>query len=299
MSGPKNHHFIPRLTLRQFSEDRKHLWVYDHRESRLGNIDKVFVSRHLYTRQEVDVGSRSSRSEDPKRFEQSIRKDYVYEESIGKIESAAAPVLEKVIGRARCRKCPQLSLSETEALKEFIFLTARRTPESQARASAKSDGLYYAVARALADDQGFPMPSEEEMMKSGVHRRLEQVVLSNADARFAAGDMGHIQEAYRAFFHDTSLCIVLSERRRRFIIGSHGFAIVTVCEGQRYNRFSVFPIAPDVAILPMRDNDYKETLALVSDSHVRQTNIALAEQSHIIAGPTQSDVERYGQYIRR
>ena len=255
------------------------------------------MNRHSYTRQEIDVENRSSRSKDPKRFEQSIRKDYVYEELIGKKETAAAPVLEKVIERARRRKCRQLSLSETVALKEFIFLTARRTPESQARVIAKCAGLFYAVVKDLADDQDFPLPSEEELKTSGVIRRIEDMVLSNSDARFAAGDMSHVQKMYRAFVHDTCLRIVVCEGRRRFIIGSHGFAIVTARNGPKYSRFSVFPIAPDVAVLPTRGTDYREILSLVSDVNVMQTNIALAEQSNTIAGLTQSSVEHYGQFL--
>ena len=298
MSSSKNQHYNPKLILRQFSNDAEHIWICNSDGISYRNIKTVFKAKHLYTRKYIDTTNKASKSASPKTFEQSIHKDYRYDAMIGEIESTAAPVLQRVIERARTRECPRLSSEETDVLKRFILLTARRTPESQARIRANTDGLFYRVLKSIADDQCFPLPDKDELSKNQVIARIENFVLSNADARFAAGDMvPQMQDQYDAFFRDTGIQVLLCKDRRRFITGSHGLSIVTVHNGYRFCRTSVLPIAPDVAVAPTTQPD-QEMLVLLLDHYVKAINIACAEQSHTIAGLTKEDVADYEQYVR-
>ena len=53
MSTPKRHHYIPRMLLKQFSNERGVFFVYDKRHPDKGvdirKLENLFVERHLYT----------------------------------------------------------------------------------------------------------------------------------------------------------------------------------------------------------------------------------------------------------
>ena len=210
MSNPKNQHYIPRLILRRFSTDGKHLWTYNHDEGVMWRkIKKAFVERHIYTRNAVDTDNMASHSDDPKTFKQSITHDYVYENTISELESTAAPIIQRIVEHARRRECPRLSSSQSMVLKRFIFLAARRTPESQARVrSANEPDVFYRAAKAVADRQGFPLPDRDRLYEDRRVAVLENVVTRNSNASFAAGDVSCVREEIERFCRDTGIQIL-------------------------------------------------------------------------------------------
>ena len=299
MSNPKNQHYIPRFILRQFSQDGGQIWTFNHDDGIMcRRIEKVFVERHLYTKRSVDTGNVASHSADPKKFKQSIQHDYSYENQISKLETSATPIIRSVVEHARRRECPQLSHTQATVLKRFVFLGARRTTESQARArSTNEPDVFYRAAKAVANRQGFPLPEKSRLYEDGRIEVLENVVTRNSSASFAAGDMPQIRAEIERFCRDTGIQILFCTGRRRFIVGSQWIGIVTERNGHRYSKVSVFPIAPDVAIVPT-DRPHREELLLPNDRYVHGINLAVAEQSHTIAGVEQAHFRQYMEHVR-
>lgn len=302
MGNPKDQHYNSRFVLRHFSKDGEHIWTYSNAEGvDCRKIEKTFVSRHLYTRKSVDTNNKASQSPDPRTFEQSIRKDYDYERRIGQLESNAAPIIKRIIDQARKQKCPQLSVDQCAVWKEFAFLTARRTPEAQARVRATygtdAPDLFYNVAKTVADRDGVSLPDKEHLYEDPRVAVMEDLVMSNSNASFAVGLSPRIPEQIQKFCEETGIQVLLCTGKRRLIIGSFGFATVTRSNDAKYNTISVFPIAPDVAVVPT-DRPDREELCMIDDSHVRAINVSIADQSHTIAGSTEADVRNYMKYVK-
>ena len=302
MSNPKRHHYNPQFILRNFSDDGEHIWSYNKAEGiDRRRIERVFAFKHLYTRKTIDPTNKASQSEKPKTFEQSIRKDYGYEKLIGELETKAAPIVDRVIDHAKKRQCPKLSTEQSATLKEFMFLAARRTPEAQARVRATSGtddpDLFYKVVKTLADREDFPLPGKKQLYEDLRVAMIEDLTMSNASATFAAGVAPKMQKQIANFGHETGIRVLLCAHQRRFIVGSSGFAIATLRTATAFSRISVFPLAADVAVVPT-DRPWREELSLLENWHVRAINIAIAEQSHTIAGLTEADVCKYVQYVR-
>lgn len=134
MSYSKRQHYIPRFILRNFSCDG-HIWTFSRNKGLLRqNTAKVFRTDHLYSKKTIDTNNRSNKSSDLSIYEQSVKKDpcpYDHE-MIGRLESSAAPVVAEIIERVRRGNGPPKEIPERDliTLKKFLYLTARRTPES-------------------------------------------------------------------------------------------------------------------------------------------------------------------------
>ena len=221
------------------------------------------------------------------------QRDRSSEHILGQIEGAASDPISKVITSARKRRLPQLGPDPQDALKRFFFAIARRTPESQKRVrtpdAAARHELYIWLSRR-AEREGVTLPSEDDFYATPVFRELMDRLFRNADASMAAGTIPSIRRFEDQFFKTRALSVlVITQRKRSFIVGSHGIAIA-----QGMPPGSWLPIASDVAIA-YHDDDQREKIAFLGTRHdkvIRAINHASASHSTMIAASSRQPIAR-------
>ena len=299
-------HYIPRFILSNFSCDGNSIFTYSEKDGLVVHrIENVFGERHLYSRQSVDTANRASKSFELTKFEQSVHKDpEPYERNvIGKLESDAAPIIRHLIEQVRHARVPVIKgFSEVNTLKQFLYLSARRTPESNERVFneryREADGSAFRQIRASVpynDDYSFDT-AEELYYQFPIAKRIRDIERGNTAARSAAG-IDRQDDIKNVLANNDLFILTCRNTPRRFIIGSYGYALVTTNGTQGVRRTAVFPIAPDIAIRFVESRN-RYGVGPIKPRRVHQTNLAIAEVSHTIAGHSKELVLRYKDYVR-
>ena len=286
---PKGQHYIPKMLLKNFCDGNDRLWVeYEGRVFK-NTIGKAFVENDLYTKADFNrvpsgVGYQETLS--------SITRNYDYEQRLGEIESAAGPAIRQILERARLGECPKLSASLRKAWKKLptcLWRVGLRNRKSVYRLSA--------VPKMSSTEQ---LPASLAKITIHCHPRqccirmprildLQKMVISNADARFAAGDHPKLEEETARFSRDTGLCVaIIRIPNRGFVIGSHGLAIVEAEHRRDPAAGSWLPIASDVAVqvTPFPDREILVFLDRGNDGEriITMINEASATRSKMVAG---------------
>ena len=272
-------HYLPQMLLKHFCDSDGLLWVarkgQDHPFRTTPR--NVFAENNLYTKH-TPVAN-------PDRTGWTFQRDRSSEHILAQIEGAAADPIRRVIASARKRRLPQLGPDPQDALKRFFFAIARRTPESQKRVrtpDAEAQHEFYVRLSRRAESEGVTLPSEDDFYATPVFRELIDHLFRNADASMAAGTIPSIRRFEDRFFRTRALAVlVITQRRRSFIVGSHGIAMV-----QGIPPGSWLPIASDVAIA-YHDDQQREKIDVLGTKHdkvIRAINNASASHSTMIAG---------------
>lgn len=299
-------HYIPRFILRNFAYDESRLWTYSHSGGlHHKQIDNVFGKRHLYSIKTVDETARSVKSFELPKFEQRIQKDpEPYERDvIGRLEAATAPIIQYLIEQVKRGYKPVIKNDDLYVLRRFLFLAASRTPDSQERVfgslNAKQEKRAFENFRAqVSGDPRFTFASPEEMFqKFPFMRRVKDMEKENSFARFSAGVDG--KEYIRMFCENTELNFLLCRNTaRRFIVGSQGYAVVTsISPESEPTKSMIFPISPEIAVSAAYNSQPGYKMISISPWFIHQTNIAIAEQSHVIAGNSKELLVKYGHFV--
>ena len=217
-------HYVPQMLLKHFCDTDGLLWVV-----RKGQ-DQPFPTKPRKVFAEKDLNTKHTPVANPDRPGWTFHRDRSSEHILAQIEGAAADPIRQVITNARKRRLPQLGPDPQDALKRFFFAMARRTPESQERVRTPEDEarheLYVRLSRK-AESEGVTLPSEDDFYATPVFRELIDRLFRNADASMAAGTIPSIRRFEDRFFKTRALAVlVITQRRRSFIVGSHGIAIV-------------------------------------------------------------------------
>lgn len=282
----RRHHYIPKMLLKNFC-DNGSLWVGDRTNEQIYRCtpENVFVIKDLYMRSSIDV----SKSYNEKESLRDITMSDEYEKTLSQVESDAAPAIQRIIEQARCNQCPQLIPEDRNHWKRFMLAIARRTPESRARVMPESfDDIFYEAAKKVAEkDSYMGLPNKDSFYSDPHISKLKDIIKSNNDAMFAAGDHPFGREEVERFCRERGLyAVVIGMPNRSFVIGSHGLAIVQSSYKNDPAQGSWLPIAHDVAITPtsIPDKEYFYRLDRNSDLIIKRINRASAAQSRIIAG---------------
>ena len=275
-NSPKRHHYIPQFLLKNFLDDRGRFWVFDKIEGNLhqGTPTNTFVQKNLYRTLNFDHGNYSFKAE----------------EELSRIESDAAPAVRRIIEKARCNLCPQLIPEDRNSWKRFMLAIARRTPESRERiVSYKSfKDIFYEAAKKVAEKENYmDLPDKGSIFQDSRISKLKDIIKSNVDARFAAGDHPRTRDETERFCRETGLCIVvICVPKRSFIIGSHGLTIVQPSYENDPAQGCWLPISHDVAVKPTSFPEREFLLRIDRDreSIIERINRASVAQSRIIAG---------------
>ena len=240
---PRRHfqHYIPQFILRNFAYDDRRIWTYSHSNGlQSRQIDSVFGKRHLYSMKTIDETNPASESFELSKFEQSVRKDPgPYDENlIGKLEDASAPIIQHLIDQVRQGRKPIENFEDVCTLQQFLYLSARRTPESQEQVFGCEyvkieDFALERFRDQFADDHEVVVSSPTELFQQyPVGERIRNIVRENSLAQFAAGV--DRKRDIRAFCENTDLLILYChDTEKRFVIGSYGYAIVTSTSKKR------------------------------------------------------------------
>ena len=215
---------------------------------------------------------------------------YAAEEELSRIESGVAPVIRRIIEKARCNLCPQLIPEDCNSWKRFMLAIACRTPESRERiVSHKSfEDAFYEAAKKVAEKENYMgLPDKVSIFQDSRISKLKDIIKSNVDTTFAAGDHPRTRDETERFCRETGLLIaIICMPKRSFVIGSHGLAIVQPNHKDNQTQGSWLPIAHDVAVAPTAFPYRAFLLPLDRDreSIIERINRASVAQSRIIAG---------------
>lgn len=115
-NNPKRHHFVPKMLQKHFLNDSEGLWTFDSRHPKrgvwAGQTDGLLLEGHLYSHINSD-GS----------------KDLELETWFSRLESHAAPIVEKIIARAAKQQVPELTTEERKTWDVFMYQQFRRVPD--------------------------------------------------------------------------------------------------------------------------------------------------------------------------
>ena len=116
MSNPKRQHYIPKMLLKHFVDDRG-LLQFTKRDAPRNGVrgqrpDTLFFKKHLYTFTELDG-----------------TKDFSTERFFSKLESETNPIVCKIVDNARDGKLPNLTHGEREVWDWFFMTLWRRLPD--------------------------------------------------------------------------------------------------------------------------------------------------------------------------
>ena len=245
---PKRGHYIPQMLLKNFCDESGRIWVSDGGKIYSANPKNVFVEGHLYTRSVFRESSKETHHED---FLKSIKKSYEYEERLSEIESKAAPAVKQIVEQVRLGKCPQLPIELRDAWKRFLIAIARRTPESQDRVASLTghDDAFYEASKRIADSEAYPLPDRKTLYRDDRVVGLKNMVMTNVNAKFAAGDDPHVENETLKFARDTGLSFVIIRiPKKSFVIGSHGLTMVDRKLAGNFTAISWLPITHDIAV---------------------------------------------------
>lgn len=276
----QRHHYIPQFLLNNFVDQDGYLWVADTAQQRTYKTTpkNAFVQRDLYVKHDI---ARST-------------KTYEYEEMFSKMEGAVAPVIHKLIQRAREGKHSNLSPREQRVLKEFLLALARRTPDSQRRISQAGDrDAFYEAAKAVAEKENFELADRETLYADPSILEIKEKVESNVHAGFAIGVSDREKREIERFSSKTGFGVArIVNPRRSFVIGSHGVAIVEAVRQRDMAAGTWLPIAHDVALLVTAFPDREFFLSLgdeaTHESLIRRINLASIRLSHTTAGRSEA-----------
>lgn len=291
-NAPVRQHYNPVMLLRNFCNSDGLIWVSNGIKVYPTNPNNAFVERHLYTRWDF---TKAKTGAGHQAFLDSIEKSYEHEEQLSKLEAQAGRAVRHIIERARKGKPPQLSVKDRNSFKRFVIAMSRRTPESQTRVAAAKDpfDVFYEASKQVAQLNEYPLSPKEALRRDPEVQELKDMVMSNTNARFAAGDHPVLKSATRRFMRETGLCVAaIHIPGHRFIIGSHGLAIIDDHVEDGLPHGSWLPIAHDVAVGVSAFPDRDSLIVLDNSNNGQQfisaINMAMAARSKVIAGPSES-----------
>ena len=266
------HHYIPRFLIQNFSSDGQ-VWVGEKETKKVfkSSPNNLFKERDLNT--SYDLNNVDSKHDK-------------HEQLLSRIDSDAAPIIQKLLACSRNSEPLDISEEERDYWKRFYHSICRRTPELM-KTSLQPDERYddawqIAVERKFSDE-GMVAPNRAFVDQDPTLRKIRGAMKQNTKARFASGDHSYLQDDVERFCRGTSLLIaVIRCSKRSFVIGSQGVAIIRKGKAQG----SWLPIAHDVAVAATShpEKDWFLSLDRSNEHLIRQINTAAAHQSLRFAG---------------
>ena len=270
MTEPKHPHYIPQLLARRFTDDRGKLHCF--RKGATSEIfcttpEKVFRKKDLHTT-----------------YNKQGEKDNSVETTLSKIESDAAPVIEKIVNAVRNRYQLSLTKIEKEAWDKFLCCQAGRLPEALEMLENSRDEFKCKLEQSALNDLGRPLT---DYGRNYLNYRLNQPdTIREAWAKSlklraeSAGDLLRV-------LGNKSLGIgIVGSPRKSFIIGSNPI-IKIVPSGFDLSHPSaelLLPISHDVVVSACSLSGERSSVVEITSDRVRQINEYVFRSSDMIAG---------------
>ncbi len=271
MSVPKRQHYVPKMLLRNFTDENGWLYVFDRRVPtivvRRSKPEKTFLEKDFYTRYTYEQADKS----------------YSIEHELARMEAVAARVVRKIVTSARAGSKPDLTQQEKDDWDAYLCSQMTRIPEVR-----PSDEELDRLRLQLAED----ILKQREWSPTAI-RNVKHVV---NDAQMVSQNNQNIK-ASLAVPKDARLLDVIRGKgiriarirraSRRFIIGSKPIVKFTPPGHTHLADPAVdawLPISHDVAVTPASKPGKEEIVEITNNQFVRWLNNAILNQSVTIAG---------------
>lgn len=280
MSTPKRHHYIPRMLLKRFSNERGFFFVYDKRHPDKGvqkrMLENLFVERHLYT--QVDANGAKDVS--------------VETEYLASLESKASRLFNKLVFATRRGDPPRLTPVEKDVCIEFFYCQHMRVPE---RGGRSKEEAYQRSKRRIDFMSQFRSPKGEELsnvFQDGTFRRMWKNAIS---------EISRIENpvAYEVLSQKQIGVGVIRKPKpmRSFVIGSNPvLKLAPPIRAHQDDQVVEFwlPLARDVAVSFCSSE--RDTTVALRDRHIETLNRNALDQSAVIAGCSRELIESLVNY---
>ncbi len=240
MSKTKQPHFVPRLILRNFTDPAGLLHCFDKRTKRFYSPTpaRAFRKSGLHPQQ--------------------------VEDQLGDVESQFGPVVRKVIHHAGQNAWPGLSRDETNALRSFLMIQLRRTPD------------FLALLRQRhAQRVKHPLMVGEE-------REIEQA--------WSGSHFLELTEEVESAFNNKGLVATKlndsqKQRKKALVIGSHPVAIscprgISLAHPEAAIHM---PISPYISLGLIGSDTTMVTFGERNDALIDRQNLDVLQRSYVIA----------------
>ena len=271
MSVPKRQHYIPKLLLRNFTDEDGWLYVFDTRVPMIGvrrsRPEKAFFEKDFYTRYTYDQADKS----------------YSIEHDLARMEAAAARVVRKIVTSARAGSKPDLTQQEKDDWDGYLCSQMMRIPEVR-----PSEEELDRLRRQLGEN----ILKQGEWSPTAI-RNVKHVV---SDAQMVSQSNQNIKASLAIPKDDIILDVIrgkgiriarIRRASRSFVIGSKPIVKVTP-PGHRHLADPAvdawLPISHDVAVTPASKPGKEEIVEITNNQFVRWLNDEVFNQSIVIAG---------------
>lgn len=279
---PRQHHYIPKFLLKNFTNDNGYLWAA-YRPARKvfqRTPHNLFKERDLYVSHDIS----------PSSSDLQYTTDYATREvELSKLEGQAAPVVNNIIASAREGYHPKLSDEETIKFMEFFLSVYRRNPSMLDQITdGFSDAFYHAVS-TNADDARHPLPAKQDLNQAPEINKLMDLLKQNTKSRFAVGDHEILRDKDEASMDNAGLGIIkIVNTKRNFIIGNCAFSKKQHGKPEP----AWLPIAPDIAVALIAGPGQEKLIFLNPDNRddekIKAINTNSAAQSDIFVGRSET-----------
>lgn len=196
------------------------------------------------------------------------------------LEGAIKPLTDKIINEARRGRRPLLSVAERDLWDLFFYHQQKRAPDIYDRLGV-GDEFEQLLPQHLAEYEKRHGPLSDarrtEVLSPDARARIKQ----NASVRARSMLNSEVRDALAM----RGIAIGIAPRRRSFVLGDYPTSRRGPSSNITHPDAELWlPIAPDVAISPWGP-PRSEYLAHIHGDHVRSVNMAILENSNVIAGP--------------
>ncbi|MFC5846299.1 DUF4238 domain-containing protein [Aminobacter ciceronei] len=266
--APHRHHYIPRMILKNFLNDRGGLYFW-RREFPVGHVRtttpaNLFLEDDLYT----VIGDEGER-------------DSSLEHGFSKLEAAGAHFLRQLLDIVRSGKKPHMGEDVWEFLQLFRYYSDKRSAAWHSR--FLSDEEFNAVLEEVANK---PHVTDADRAWLANPKDVDRIKRNSRIAAQATGPTEELLEAMRG----RGLAIYIAPRSASFVLGDHPTAVAKIgsaTEGAFGGKLSFMPIASDVA-LGYSWQPRTVHLEQLTRPQLRTMNEAMTRQSEMIAGRSQA-----------
>lgn len=263
-------HIIPKSVLKNFTDDKGHLYCFDRDRDVIYSTtpNRAFRQKDMYTFKTKDGES-----------------VYQGEERLSRLEGGFQQAITKILDNTRLGNLPQFNSEEIDTIRLFLMVQLRRSRTMRKRMQPEGDKLFYnslgkGIRKIKDVNRGHVVGKEFEVLLDLVNRKedLCQYALVNAIT-------GPLPNALRT----KGICIGLVEDSKRVALAIGENPVIVVREGDisiSDPRAEIFmPIASDVVVSLAGTNEHRSLVKI--DHMVSDINGWIVNQSDTVA--TRSD----------
>lgn len=217
------------------------------------------------------------------------RKDFGFEEFLAKkVEGPASLVFKKIVENVRAGRFPNLNVSETMSLRNYIYFQIKRVPETIDRVTT-SEEIEEDLRKRMERDGYFGFTSSKGERKSSLP--VPSWMINSVRVGAQGLNDGRVVSAMSRFGMRFSKVGV---QNKALILGSNPVLINLgrSVDGTRKQSDPIWmPISSDIAVAPWGEAGKEYLIGFESQAEIRSINVSIALQSRFIAAGSRSLLE--------